>query len=71
MANTITGGIELDGGYFSTALKGGSISIGSLEDFSSTLGASLNNTSDIITVVVQSDTNGADVGAIISWNTLT
>lgn len=71
MANTITGGIELDGGYFSTALKGGSISIGSLEDFSLTLGTSLNNTSDIITVVVQSDTNGADVGAIISWNTLT
>ena len=45
--------------------------VGSREDFSLQLGAAINNTSDIITVAVQSDTAGADAGAIISWNTLT
>jgi hypothetical protein len=70
-ANTITGGQILQSGYLNTAQKGGSIIVGSREDFSLQLGAAINNTSDIITVAVQTDTAGADAGAIISWNTLT
>lgn len=64
------GGTILNEGYFATDTKGGQITIGTKHDFNLQLGRTISGNSDVITIAVATDTPGADVGAIISWNEL-
>ena len=68
--NIITDGTILNQGYFSTDTKGGQITIGGRDDFNLQLGRTVSGNSDILTLAVTTDTAGADVGGIISWNEL-
>lgn len=67
-ATSMTGGTILNSGYIVTGTKGGALSFGSLEDFNFQLGRTIDGVSDTLTVGVLTDTNGADVGAIMGWN---
>lgn len=68
--NVITDGLVLNEGYFSTDTKGGNIIVGGRQDFNLQLGRTISGNSDILTISISTDTAGADVGAIITWNEL-
>lgn len=69
-ATSVSGGTILNSGYLQTGTKGGQVQFGSLEDFNLQLGRTINGVSDTLTLVVSTDTAGADVGGIIGWNEL-
>lgn len=66
-ATSISGGTELNSGYLVTGVKGGSLDIGSRNEFSLQLGRTLSGTSDTLTLVVSTDTAGADVAGLFEW----
>ena len=70
LTNGNGGGVVLNEGFFSTDTKGGQITIGERNDFNLQIGRDLSGNSDIITLAATTDTAGADVGAVISWNEL-
>ena len=65
IANTITGGVEIDGGYFTTALPT-SISIPSALK----LGSKIDGTPDEIILMVRPITNNITVEASMTWREL-
>jgi hypothetical protein len=66
-ANSISGGTILNSGYLSTGVKGGTLDIGSRNEFSLQLGRTVGGTSDTLTLAVSTNVAGADVAGLFEW----